>query len=90
MAYGAVRDHRRPLTRTGTVLLEAKIEAGTINHQCDHLTGADEQICEVPPAGFEPAPPPPEGGALSPELRGLGQTRGYQSVKTPTPGRHGG
>src|SRR5262249_48916840 len=25
----------------------------------------------VPPAGFEPAPPPPEGGALSPELRGL-------------------
>src|SRR3954454_15099357 len=26
----------------------------------------------VPPAGFEPAPPPPEGGALSPELRGLG------------------
>ncbi len=24
----------------------------------------------VPPAGFEPAPPPPEGGALSPELRG--------------------
>ena len=26
----------------------------------------------VPPAGFEPAHPPPEGGALSPELRGLG------------------
>ena len=25
---------------------------------------------EVPPAGFEPALPPPEGGALSPELRG--------------------
>ena len=25
---------------------------------------------DVPPAGFEPAPPPPEGGALSPELRG--------------------
>ena len=25
----------------------------------------------VPPAGIEPAPPPPEGGALSPELRGL-------------------
>src|SRR5690348_10534597 len=29
-------------------------------------------ITTVPPAGFEPAPPPPEGGALSPELRGLG------------------
>ena len=26
----------------------------------------------VPPAGFEPALPPPEGDALSPELRGLG------------------
>jgi hypothetical protein len=25
----------------------------------------------APPAGFEPALPPPEGGALSPELRGL-------------------
>jgi hypothetical protein len=27
-------------------------------------------ILVVPPAGFEPALPPPEGGALSPELRG--------------------
>ena len=27
--------------------------------------------CDVPPAGFEPAPLPPEGSALSPELRGL-------------------
>ncbi len=26
----------------------------------------------VPPTGIEPVPPPPEGGALSPELRGLG------------------
>jgi hypothetical protein len=28
--------------------------------------------CEVavPPTGFEPVHPPPEGGALSPELRG--------------------
>src|SRR5215211_3470740 len=25
----------------------------------------------VPPVGFEPTLPPPEGGALSPELRGL-------------------
>ena len=30
-----------------------------------------EVITTVPPAGFEPAHPPPEGGALSPELRGL-------------------
>ena len=33
---------------------------------------------EAPLAGFEPALPPPEGGALSPELQGLGvRTRGY-------------
>jgi hypothetical protein len=25
---------------------------------------------KVPPTGFEPVLPPPEGGALSPELRG--------------------
>ena len=29
-------------------------------------------VCSVPPVGFEPTHPPPEGGALSPELRGLG------------------
>ena len=34
----------------------------------------------VPPAGFEPAHPPPEGGALSPELRGPGSGRGYQAA----------
>jgi peptide-methionine (S)-S-oxide reductase len=40
----------------------------------------------VPPAGFEPAHPPSEGGALSPELRGLsplgsaGEGEGYQQV----------
>ena len=36
-------------------------------------TGAESDNCRssvVPPAGFEPALPPPEGGALSPELRG--------------------
>src|SRR6478672_8190533 len=30
----------------------------------------------VPPAGFEPAPLPPEGSALSPELRGLVRVAG--------------
>ncbi len=36
---------------------------------------AASALCrKVPPAGFEPALPPPEGGALSPELRGR-QTR---------------
>jgi site-specific DNA recombinase len=32
----------------------------------------------VPPAGFEPAHPPPEGGALSPELRGRQRHERYQ------------
>ena len=31
---------------------------------------------EAPPAGFEPALPPPEGGALSPELRGPARAGG--------------
>src|SRR4051794_23943577 len=42
---------------------------------------SDQALQKVPPAGFEPAHPPPEGGALSPELRGLvvvGQGRSYQ------------
>ena len=30
------------------------------------------QKSNAPPTGFEPVHPPPEGGALSPELRGLG------------------
>src|SRR3954465_6820868 len=32
-------------------------------------------IGRVPPAGFEPAPLPPEGSALSPELRGLRRSK---------------
>ena len=28
-------------------------------------------LSRVPPTGIEPVHPPPEGGALSPELRGL-------------------
>ncbi len=32
----------------------------------------------MPPAGFEPARMPPEGTALSPELRGPGVGRPYQ------------
>ncbi len=47
----------------------------------------------VPPAGFEPAHPPPEGGALSPELRGRGAEL-YRTHGTfrppPTAGQLGG
>ena len=37
----------------------------------------------MPPTGIEPAHPPPEGGALSPELRGLmgNREQGYQRVR---------
>src|SRR5918997_6410338 len=40
----------------------------------------------VPPAGFEPALPPPEGGALSPELRGHANHR--DAVAEPTAPDH--
>src|SRR5450755_738812 len=33
-------------------------------------------LSRAPPAGFEPAHPPPEGGALSPELWGLARMPG--------------
>src|SRR5947209_7658116 len=39
---------------------------------------SDPAVLRVPPAGFEPALLPPEGSALSPELRGLWALRGYQ------------
>ena len=38
----------------------------------------------VPPAGFEPALPPPEGGALSPELRGPVMARAGISEELPS------
>src|SRR5215218_2584082 len=51
------------------------------------------QFCDVPPAGFEPALPPPEGGALSPELRGpncANQPRDHRTVaEPPSPPRSG-
>src|SRR5918998_1438038 len=54
----------------------------------------DQAFHGVPPAGFEPAHPPPEGGALSPELRGLavGQGRSYQHTPhaPPTGGQGAG
>jgi hypothetical protein len=34
---------------SGCIDRQARIEAGTINHQRDHPTGADVQICDVPP-----------------------------------------
>jgi hypothetical protein len=47
----------------------------------EELEGRQEPVADMrflfaPPAGFEPAHPPPEGGALSPELRGLRADKG--------------
>ncbi len=39
----------------------------------DHVGQGSNMMSLVPPAGFEPALLPPEGSALSPELRGLGR-----------------
>ena len=50
--------------------------AGYLSGQTANKNCWPEFVLFVPPAGFEPAPPPPEGGALSPELRGLGTRRG--------------
>jgi hypothetical protein len=49
---------------------------GGINGTLQSATGTPSlpetgMVCVAPPAGFEPAHPPPEGGALSPELWGL-------------------
>ena len=47
-------------------------------------------MASVPPAGFEPAPPPPEGGALSPELRGpCGLAKNNRSAVAPESGGEG-
>src|SRR5262249_17999249 len=40
-------------------------------HVSTHRSSMSRDITVVPPAGFEPAHPAPEAGALSPELRGL-------------------
>jgi hypothetical protein len=51
--------------RTKSMLI--KVQGSVANQESLRIKG----FRRVPPAGFEPAPPPPEGGALSPELRGL-------------------
>ncbi|GIH06638.1 recombinase [Rhizocola hellebori] len=57
----------------GTLLTFAAVASSSQNEnpgQDPWVRGSKDDSL-VPPAGFEPAPPPPEGGALSPELRGL-------------------
>jgi site-specific DNA recombinase len=51
---------------------QAQMAANTANLGRDLDGRGSKMSALVPPAGFEPAHPPPEGGALSPELRGLG------------------
>ena len=42
-------------------------------HDTWSAIGPEGGSAVAPPVGFEPTHPPPEGGALSPELRGLGK-----------------
>lgn len=66
--------------------------AGHINEAPDRQNGwLGASLCLVsnfsilvPPAGFEPAHPAPEAGALSPELRGLSDQR--RVAGSPSPG----
>ncbi|GGM81666.1 recombinase [Lentzea pudingi] len=59
------------ITLTGdTVLAAGRAATEAVAALPKQRSARSEQVCVVPPAGFEPALPPPEGGALSPELRG--------------------
>ena len=71
------------LTRQALPTLQSEISAAgfLVPPECvvhENRKGTDRNysssapILTVPPVGFEPTHPPPEGGALSPELRGLG------------------
>src|SRR3954465_8679506 len=56
-----------------------------MNRSSERLHPPENGPCRlVPPAGFEPAPPPPEGGALSPELRGRQTPTAYQRCRGST------
>lgn len=59
---------------------------GTTKQPAPHWScGAGwKQHTLVPPAGFEPAPLPPEGSALSPELRGLVRSCGTNAISRRT------
>ena len=61
-----------------TLLAEEFIQemrANTTNPDHDLFGRGSKMMSLVPPAGFEPALSPPEGDALSPELRGLSGSR---------------
>src|SRR5436305_15234649 len=60
------------LSRMGSLRRQPRLPATNVRLQRCPETGVKHvpRHHTVPPAGFEPAHPPPEGGALSPELRG--------------------
>src|SRR4051794_21211096 len=73
----------RPEIRTRLDWLRQREDCPHAQLSTDH--GTFLLIYSVPPAGFEPAPPPPEGGALSPELRGPFRTSERVAEPPPTP-----
>ena len=70
-------DDYRAFAPWATLLAEdfqAAMDHNATNPDRDLVGRGSKMSALVPPTGFEPALPPPEGGALSPELRGP-QTR---------------
>ena len=63
------------------ITLTAGINGPKASAPADNRMGLASQVCSVPPVGFEPTPPPPEGGALSPELRGLSNHKTVTEVE---------
>ena len=64
-----------PRRRSHSVRAPVASAVGTTTKGLDGASRCPGPSSRVPPAGFEPAPPPPEGGALSPELRGPERVR---------------
>ncbi len=71
--WHAARRPPRPSARASTGSQPVTDESGPGSSVAPAPVGAVQRaFLVVPPVGFEPTLPPPEGGALSPELRGPG------------------
>jgi hypothetical protein len=72
---GAVRVPTLTLHTRADPLVLVQNEANAAKPDRLDLGPGSKMKTLVPPAGFEPAPLPPEGSALSPELRGLSDAK---------------
>ena len=73
--HGALPPTRQSAHRPDSAPSSPRRDHGQPPDHTTVLSGrSSSKTTYVPPAGFEPALPPPEGGALSPELRGPRRT----------------